>query len=70
MKSKTLLTTQLTSLIVLILTGSKLLEDYHSTILFAVSFISFAYCCIYINRHEKELLKELESNSTENDNEL
>ena len=60
MKAITLMTTQLVSLLILSASANRLFEETKSTFTFALSFIVFAACSIYIGNHQKELLKEIE----------
>ena len=59
MRAITLMTTQLVSLLILIASANRLFEETKSTLAFALSFIAFAACSIYIGNHQKELLKEI-----------
>ena len=59
MKSTNIITVQIVSFILILLTANNLLEDVSATILFTLSFCTFAYCALYINRHQKELLREI-----------
>lgn len=61
MKAITLMTTQLVSLLILTASANGLFEDKKCTFAFILSFIVFALCSIYISNHQKELLKEVDS---------
>ena len=60
MKAITLMVTQLVSLIILSASADGLFEKTECTLTFILSFIAFAACSIYIGKHQKELLKEVE----------
>jgi uncharacterized membrane protein len=59
MKSTNIITVQIVSFILILLTANNLLEDVSATILFTLSFCTFAHCALYINKHQKELLREI-----------
>ena len=60
MKAITLMTAQLVSLLILTASANELFENFTNTIAFAISFITFASCSIYIGKHQKQLQKEQE----------
>ncbi|MBP3613782.1 MAG: hypothetical protein IJY64_00170 [Bacteroidaceae bacterium] len=60
MRAITLMTAQVVSLFILIASANRLFEETKSTFAFALSFIAFAACSIYIGNHQKELLKEVD----------
>lgn len=60
MKSIYLMTMQMVSLIIMLISANGIIEDCAATIIFIVSFAMFARCCIYINKHQNELLKDIE----------
>lgn len=59
MKAIKLITIQLISLFILTASAEDFMEQPLATTLFIVSFALFATCSIYINRHERYLLKEI-----------
>ena len=59
MKSTNLLTAQISSLVVLLLSANGLIVNSFATFLFVISSTIFIYCSMYINKHQKELLKEI-----------
>lgn len=61
MRAITLMTTQLVSLLILTASANGLFENYKSTAAFILSFIAFAACSIYIGKHQKHLLREVEN---------
>lgn len=58
MKTTTLMTIQFVSLILIIGSADGLLCSIVPTIVFFISFATFAMCSIYIGRHDKELIRE------------
>lgn len=58
MKANTLISLQLTSIIVMAGTATMLFNSAIATILFLLSFFIFIRCSIYIERNKKRLLKE------------
>lgn len=60
MQAIKLMIAQMLSLVLLISAAEDFLERTTPTILFIVAFFVFSLCSIYINRHEKELLKEID----------
>ncbi len=60
MQAIKLMIAQMLSLVLLISAAEDFLERTTPTILFIVAFLVFSLCSIYINRHEKELLKEID----------
>ncbi|MBR5893511.1 MAG: hypothetical protein IKZ37_07750 [Bacteroidaceae bacterium] len=38
---------------------NEIIVNSASTFIFVVSFTIFLYCCFYINKHKKELLREI-----------
>ena len=61
MNARLLLTLQLTSFMIMLITAEKLFENNFSTALFAIAFFVFARCSIYISKHNTRLLRELEN---------
>ena len=59
MRTKYLITTQMASFVILLLSLNEIIEDNASALIFATSFSIFLYCCFYINKHKKELLREI-----------
>ncbi len=59
MKAIKLIIIQLASLLILAASAEEFMEQILPTTLFVVSFALFAVCSIYINKHEKNLLKEI-----------
>ena len=59
MKSKNLITTQIASFVILLLSMNEIIVNSTSTFIFGVSFTIFLYCCYYINKHKKALLREI-----------
>lgn len=59
MRAIKLIALQLASLLILTASAEDFLERTLPTIFFAVSFTVFSACSIYINKHEKNLLKEI-----------
>ena len=59
MKPKNLITTQIISFVILLLSMNEIIVNSASTFIFVVSFTIFLYCCFYINKHKKELLREI-----------
>lgn len=59
MKAQNLMITQLLCLMFIIIAAEGFLTELFPTITFVISFFVLAWCSIYINRHEKELLKEM-----------
>lgn len=58
MKTTTLMTIQFLSLVLMIGSAEELLFKMVPSVLFILSFATFAACSIYISRHEKELIRE------------
>lgn len=58
MKTTTLMTIQFISLLLMIGCAESLLMAIVPSIIFIISFISFASCSIYISNHEKELIRD------------
>ena len=59
MRTKYLIATQMASFVILLLSLNEIIENNASTLIFATSFSIFLYCCFYINKHKKELLREI-----------
>lgn len=60
MRSIYLMTMQITTLAIMLISANGIIEDTIATIIFFFSFAGFARCCIYINKHQKELQKDIE----------
>ena len=60
MKACALITLQLTSLVVIICTGTILYRGMATTIPFLTALLVFVRCSIYIEKHGKRLLREQE----------
>lgn len=65
MKSKYLISTQIISFVILLLSLNEIIVNNVSTLIFATSFSIFLYCCFYINKHKKELLREIRNEYSE-----
>lgn len=59
MKAIKLITIQIISLLALIASAEKLMDNIPSTIVFFASFAAFAAASLYINRNEERLLREI-----------
>ena len=59
MKSRNLITAQIISFVILLLSMNEITVNSASTFIFVVSFTIFIYCSLYINKHKKELLREI-----------
>lgn len=59
MRAITLMTAQLVSLLILTASANGLFEKSECTIAFVLSFITFASCSVYIGKHQKHLLREV-----------
>lgn len=60
MRTTALMSLQLLSLLFLVGSANSVLENTFATTVFAISFFSFAACSIYISKHQKRLLREIE----------
>lgn len=60
MKANTLMTIQLISLLLLIGSANSFGDEIFASLIFCSSFLSFACCSSYINRHKRRLLRELD----------
>lgn len=60
MKAKTIIITQFISLVQVFASLFDTSASTFTTVVFIISFISFILCALYINAHEKELLREIE----------
>lgn len=60
MKTIHIMGVQLTSLLCAILCADSILNDIFSTIIFLISFVTFAVCSIYISHHSAELLQDID----------
>lgn len=58
MKAQTLISIQLTSLIIMAGCGSMVFKSIIATILFVSAFLIFIRCSIYIEKNRKRLLRE------------
>ena len=61
MNARLLLTLQLTSFMIMLITAENLFENNLTTALFATAFFTFARCSIYISKHSARLLRELDN---------
>ncbi|MBR3976862.1 MAG: hypothetical protein IKJ95_03450 [Bacteroidaceae bacterium] len=59
MKATTLILLQIITFIMMACLGTSLFRDTASTAIFAVSLLVFTRCSIYIEKHRKELLRDL-----------
>lgn len=59
MKASTLISTQLTCLVIMAGTMAMIFRSMIATALFIAAFLIFIRCSIYIEKHRKRLLKEL-----------
>ena len=60
MKAYTVITIQLTSIIIMAGTAFLIFKSDIATILFFVAFLTFIRCSIYIGKHKKRLQREIE----------
>lgn len=58
MRTTTLMTIQFLSIVLMLGSAEGLLCDTLPSVLFILSFAAFAACSIYINNHEKELIRD------------
>ena len=61
MKAQTIISLQITSIIIMAGTATMIFKSDIATILFILSFLVFIRCCIYIEKNKKRLLKENEN---------
>lgn len=59
MRAKDLMTVQLISLLLLIASANSIFDSYFATFVFIVAFAVFSRCCIYAEKHQKRLLREI-----------
>lgn len=62
MKAQTIISLQITSIIIMAGTATMIFKSDIATILFILSFLVFIRCSIYIEKNKKRLLKENENN--------
>ncbi len=58
MRATTLMGIQLLSLVLIIGSAEGVMDEFLPTIIFILSFTAFALCSIYIERHEKEIIRD------------
>lgn len=58
MKANTLISLQLTCLVIIAGTAAMIFKSLIATVLFFVSFLVFIRCSIYIEKNKKRLLRE------------
>lgn len=63
MKAQTIISLQITSIIIMAGTATMIFKSDIATILFILSFLVFIRCSIYIEKNKKRLLKENENDS-------
>ncbi|MBR4065809.1 MAG: hypothetical protein IKJ97_03555 [Bacteroidaceae bacterium] len=61
MKAQTIISLQITSIIIMAGTATMIFKSDIATILFILSFIVFIRCSIYIEKNKKRLLRENEN---------
>lgn len=61
MRTMHIMGVQITSLLTAIFSADGILNDTFATMTFIISFISFAACSIYINKHTNELLEDIDN---------
>ncbi len=61
MKAQTIISLQITSIIIMAGTATMIFKSDIATILFILSFLVFIRCSIYIEKNKKRLLKENEN---------
>ncbi len=64
MNAKQILALQVISLVIMLFTIENLFTYKATTLIFAIAFLVFARCSIYINKNSKRLLKELSRKKT------